>query len=113
MKYNFIDDYEYEDTQRSKRNTKIKEVPKLSRQEIETLAKTLITRNVDYKNILGYRSTDKKSKNPVIVKYDKEFEIFVVYDNKSDIIYSANYTWRQYNWNLYDPGFRFEYEDIL
>lgn len=89
------EDMEYIDYSKSSRAKKSKQV-ELSKEEIENLAKGLINKPVDHKNIFGYVSQE----NRLIVynKYDKISNIFVSYIKDSNkIIRSKLYSIREFN----------------
>lgn len=89
------EDREYIDYNKSSRTKKSKQV-ELSREEIENLAKGLINKPIDYKNIFGYISQE----NQLIIynKYDKTSNIFVSYIKDSNkIIRSKLCSIREFN----------------
>ena len=89
------EDREYIDYSKSSRVKKSKQV-ELSKEEIENLAKDLINKPVDYRNIFGYVSQE----NQLIVynKYDKIYNIFVSYIKDSNkIVRSKFYSIREFN----------------
>lgn len=89
------EDREYIDYSKSSRVKKSKQV-ELSKEEIENLAKDLINKPVDYRNIFGYVSQE----NQLIVynKYDKISNIFVSYIKDSNkIVRSKLYSIREFN----------------
>lgn len=89
------EDREYIDYNKSSHVKKSKQV-ELSKEEIENLAKDLINKPVDYRNIFGYVSQE----NQLIVynKYDKISNIFVSYIKDSNkIVRSKLYSIREFN----------------
>ena len=74
----------------------------------EEAQKALLYSKVDHKNIFGYKTKDNLN-----VKYNKEKELFIVYNNSNKIIYYVNKSWRDFNSTLYDGSYKYSYEDEL
>ena len=102
----FIDEYDYT----PKRKIKPAYTKKIlnETENTEQARKELLNKKIDYKNILGY-----KTKDNLKVKYDKDKELFIVFNNNDKIIYSCNESWREYNSNLYNLNYKYCYEDEI
>lgn len=74
----------------------------------ESAQKKLLISDVDRKNIFGY-----KTKDNLMVKYNKEKELFIVYNIFDKIIHYSNKSWREFNSLMYDPSYVYSYEDEL
>jgi len=99
----FYDDVDT-DVQTEKKQKKQKEIV-LTEEEKKSRANSLICKDVDNKNILGYLSD-----NSLSVKYDKSSGDYVVYNNNSEIIFFDILTIRQYEENKWS---KYMYADEL
>ena len=57
---------------------------------------TLLNRAVNHRNILGYQSLDTQN-NILNIKYDKDSELYLVYDKEKTILQSCRKSWRDFN----------------
>ena len=57
---------------------------------------TLLNRAVNHRNILGYQSLDAQN-NILNIKYDKDSELYLVYNNEKTILQARRKSWRDFN----------------
>lgn len=111
MKIRYLDDFDEDlldkDNQRSHYQKHKKECPEWTEEECKKHAEDLTLKPVDNKNIFGYMSKDKQNEI-AYVKWDKDAELFVVYNYKENqpcIITSNRKSKREYEGEKWDNNY--------
>lgn len=107
-------DVEFTDTPKKQKKSYVKNVFEvLPAEEFDSYGKTLMSTECNYRNILGYKAKDKKSGQECFVKHNKDKEFTIVYMDKHKVLKAFNQSFRDFNGNMYDPSYRYEYIDEI
>ena len=108
------DDFEYESTPKKAKKSYVKNtIEPLTSDEFDSYGKVLMSTDCNYKNILGYKSKDKKNGQECFVKHDKDKEFTIIYTDKHKVLKALNQSFRDFNGNMYDSSYRYEYIDEI
>jgi len=114
MKFNYLMEEEVYSYNKKKNKSYTKNTKTfLSTEQIKEQAETLINLPCNYKTILGYKAKDKEENKIVLIKYNKENEVTVIYTNNKNILKYFIQSYREYNSKIYDCNERYEYIDEL
>ena len=109
----YIDDYFPDSNKKQKKSYVKNQKPEIK--DYDKAVETLMNSTCDYKNIFGYIAKDK-NENDVIVKYDKNTELFICYhDNNGKLTkkFSCIKSWRDYNSDMFTPDYQYNYVDEI
>ena len=111
----YLDDFIIDTPKKQKKAYVKNQKPEIKNYEQEV--NNLMNSKCDYKNIFGYMANDSQDRQ-VCIKYNKQLELFVCYyihpSKKIPVKkFSSLKSWREYNSDMYDPSYQFQYVDEI